>query len=713
MILILHSIQTRITLLVLCACLFTPALGPCASAPGETKTDIQVVTYSQTKTTLLQQVAILPFSGPKKGIDKLAAIFWNKLEHTDLYELLPPEQVQNILEEDNIQPPTGELSPDYLLQAGKALRTRGILSASLTPLSESILTTALPGNQSLLAINLLDIQTGLPVWDVRIIFTHYSGDAYPSDAALTAGLDDAVRQLIESLVRQGAVFSAPIPVPKIISAQGLIRKVRIVVQPAPTYIHSGYQLLRAKSATEMFTPVGAIAKNNTTPIILEDTGLKDASTYYYTITAYNKKGLASIPERPFSVTTIGKPEPVTAVLATGNGLRRILLSWEPSPDPDVTGYTVYRANAPDDSFERIAEIDDRDKQSYVDRGVARSYERYGKLADDTTYYYTIRSRNNVGVESEDSEIVSAVTKGAPPPPENLKAISNQPRKISLSWTGSSDPHTKGYMIFRAMEQDGSFEQIAGIDGREQQQYVDEGSYLDPLHDNATYFYKLQAVNVVGSSSEDTQVVSATTKPAPTMVSGITCTQSLLRKVELHWPKNPEPDIRRYEIFRGPLPDAVTLKVGDVTAERRKFTDVSLDDGRTYWYTIRAIDFDKLTGPVSGAVSCSTKHPPMPPTGIDGHIEGRSIMLSWKANTEKDLAYYAVISVGFLNREIQRVQGTFAALDSDFQPGREYSFQVKAVDQDGLMSDASETIIIQYLPEDNQAPPVTDIIHPEP
>ncbi|WP_028581033.1 fibronectin type III domain-containing protein [Desulfogranum japonicum] len=703
MLIISHSIQTRVLFIFLYICFFMPAL--CFSSPAspETKTDIQVQTYPQTKTTLLQHVAILPFSSSKKDIDKLTTFFWEKLNHAGLYELIPLEHVKSVLEEHHIQHAQGKQSHEYLLQVGKSLRTRGILSATLTHLPESILTTALPGKQSLLTINLLDIQTDQVIWDIHITFTHYSGNAYPSDASLVTALDDALKQLIEALIYQGAIFSSRIPAPKIISVRGLIRKARIVVQPAPPFIHTGYQLFRAKAATDMFTPVGSIIANNTTPIVLEDTDLEDDSTYFYTISAYNKEGLASIPQQPFSITTIGKPKPISTILATGNGLRRILLSWEPSPDPNVTGYTIYRAGSKEGPFERIAEIDDRDRQSYVDRGSARSYERYGKLADNTTYYYTIRSQNNVGVESEDSDVVFATTKGAPPPPQHLKAISNQPRKVSLSWAGSSDPHTREYMVFRAMDEAGPFEQIANIDGRHQLQYVDEGGYLDPLQDNTTYFYTLQAVNVVGTASENSKAVSATTKPAPAMVEGITCSQSSLKKVELQWSGNRAPDIRRYEIFRGTLPDTVTLKVGDVSAERQSFTDISLADGQRYWYGIRAIDYDKLKGPISNPVSCSTKPPPTAPSGLTGNITDKGLTLTWDANTELDIAYYSVISVGFLNREIQKTQKTGVTLELDLEPDREYNFQVKAVDKDGLVSEASEPVTIQYHPKEHKLP----------
>ncbi|PIE62470.1 MAG: hypothetical protein CSA26_13210, partial [Desulfobacterales bacterium] len=370
---------------------------------------------------------------------------------------------------------------------------------------------------------------------------------------------------------------------------------------------------------------------------------------------------------------IGKPEPVTAFNATGNGLRQISLSWERATDPNVVGYTLYRKGIHSEEYQKIAEIENPDQQNYVDRGTAKSYERYGKLEDNTRYWYILRTKNKVDVESVDSSPIAAQTKGAPAPPEGLRGISNQPRMVSLYWQEVTDPHTKGYILFRASGENGPFEEIGYIDGRDTKQTIDSGSFQQPLKDNTTYFYKIQAVNVVDVLSSPSSIASATTKPVPQAVQTVPSRQELVKTAHLQWQPNAEGD------------------------DRLEYTDTGLADGTSYWYTIRAVDRDNLEGLFSPPVHKTTKPRPAQPEELRTKLTEEGVMLQWTPNLEQDIAHYTVYSVGFLTKAIQETKKTHYLYKTELTPGKEHRFQIEAVDKDGLISERSKIITIQ-VPE---------------
>ena len=664
-------------------------------AETEPQTAIDINIQLTAKSILFNKVAILPFVGSHPAREELRSFFHLQLEQTNKYPLMATSQTDALL--NNAKGTTEETktdSPLAVVTNGKKLHSRGIITGTIDQVQASLKDEAGVNDHFRIIIALWDIQSEKPAWNITIDIPHTADTPPPDVEFFKETLQQATRLLLERLIHMGAIYTPKIPAPTILSSQGDIRKIQVVVQPTPPSPHTSYQLLRAENAAALFHPIGQPRLNNASPIILEDENLEDATAYWYTVIGYNIDGLASIPDKPFSITTKGKPQALTSVKATGNGLRQVHLAWELSQDPDVKGYVIYRKTGAAKTFTKVAEIDDSDQQSYLDRGSAKSYDRYGKLADSAEYFYTVRTTNKVKVESEDSPVVSAVTKGAPAPPSQLQAVDNQPRKISLSWKENSDPHTKGYALFRATKRTGPFSQIAFIDGRLTQKTVDQGSFNKQLLDNTRYYYKLQAVNVVNNHSQDSNIVAATTKPVPKAVRTLALSQNLVKKAELGWQQNPEPDIYQYEIFRGDQPDNISKKVATIPAGRYKFMDTGLANGHTYWYAIRAIDNDSLKGTFSAPIKKTTKPRPATPASLKAAPTEQSILLTWAQNSEKDIEYYKVMTVGFLNKEVGRTFTNRFLFTQEIEADREYTFQILAVDKDGLESNTSEVLSVR-------------------
>lgn len=697
----LRQWTARLPLIFLFACLLLPALLSAQERPSAT---IDIDLKRTAKSTLFNRVALLPFTGQYSDLPQLRKVLFEELDRIGKYDLIAPSQVDFLLdrqapEKDNEH---HSFTASTVIDAGKTLHARGIITGKFSHLEASSNTEATISAHSRLLIELWDIHSGQKVWTILITLSEANDDPALDSTAFPNAIGEAVNLLLDNLLQMGAIYSPRVPAPTILSTQGGIRTIRVLLQPAPGYIHSAYQLLKADSPKGIFIPLGAPVPNTTPPLVLEDNQLQDASTYWYTVIGINPQGLASIPRPPFAITTRGRPQAVTSVNAAGNGLRQIHLSWELSPDPDIVGYAIYRKDKVNGHLMKIYETDNRDQQSYLDRGSAKSYERYGKLADNTRYYYIVRSKNKVSVESDDSPVASALTKGAPPPPTRLQAIDNLPRQVSLSWKESSDPHTRGYALFRATKQEGPYEKVTFIEGRLTKETVDRGSSSTPLQDNTRYYYKMQAVNVVNTSSMDSAVVYATTKPVPQAVVPVSTPEKLVKKVQLAWQANPESDIAGYEIFSGDRPEGVDRKITSLPADRRTYTQTGLGDGQTLWYRIRAVDHDGLHGHFSPLIRKTTKPLPARPVELRARINDSAVVLTWRANREEDIDFYKVVSVGFLNKVAGRPQTNRFQIREGLEPGREYRFLVQAVDKDGLESMRSATVSIRY-PADKKKP----------
>jgi fibronectin type 3 domain-containing protein len=670
-----------------------------ASPPQEEKADIKpVITAAVSPAARLKlytSVAILPILvDGKKTDDVLTNTLYQSLLELQKYQLLPLA-ISKTWFGRNFSP-ISPFSPGNIAhKAGIDLQANAVLVAEVQHRQHpGEIIIALQNNVPVTTYNftLVDTVNKKTVWNLFISCQEGKTQPFSSPEKITAVFQQAINILRTEMVKKGDIFSSQLPQPEVLSSQGDIRSVRIVLQPDPPHIFSSYQLLRAEDEKAVFSAVGTPVANEA-PVILADEGLKDATSYFYTVIGLTAEGFANIPAPPFKIDTTGPPAPVKNLRAGSGGLRHIQLFWDPSQDPTVDGYHIFRSRQADGSFVQIAEINGREKQTYIDKGQASGFSRYGTLEDNTHYFYTIRTRNIVGIESNDSPVIMATTKGAPDPPTDLQAIDRQPKKLPLAWTAATNPEITGYAIYRASSPEGPFQQIDYVNGREQQQYIDNGSWDHPLANNTTYWYRVRSVNVVNVHSADSTTVSATTKAAPKKVFAVQAQSGLFRQIILNWQPNPEPDIWAYEIYRGEVKNNISTRVSSINPELTTYTDNSLGDSRTYWYQIRAIDKDGLAGKRSEIIHATTKHPPVQPRGLTANISNKEIRISWKTNPEKDIDHYEISSGGFLAGLLGKPKEPFFQYRLEEEAGTELHFQVRAVDKDGLKSAYSEALTV--------------------
>ena len=411
-----------------------------------------------------------------------------------------------------------------------------------------------------------------------------------------------------------------------------------------------------------------------------DRNLADGEEYYFKVSVYNEKNL----ESDLSGFMKGSCLPVVqGLLAKGDMIRQIKLSWNPATSEHVKGYFIYRSMSGEEGFIKIKKIIDREIDSFIDtKG----------LKDKTTYYYRISLFEDSEKEGSLSDIVSATTKGLPPTPQGLKAKSGIPRKVKLTWSICPDEEVKGYKLYRSTARKGEYVLIKKISNPNKNKYLNKGTYNEPLMDKTTYYYKITSYNKVDVESTSSEIVFATTKPRPVTPFGLGGENLHVKEIPLFWQPNPEDDIAKYHISRS---SGDETKFSEITSVEgvTSYVDKGLQDGQEYRYKMSAEDKDNLISDFSDTITIKTKPKPRAPTGLTAQHEEGKIVFTWSNNPESDIASYNIFEKGFLGpRKVDTVKEPQCSIVSP-KPGKSKDYTVTAVDKDGLESKPSQPVTV--------------------
>lgn len=484
--------------------------------------------------------------------------------------------------------------------------------------------------------------------------------------------------------------------PIILSTEAHVKSLKITWSPNPIKSADpsklmGYKLYRAKTEEGPYAEVATLLGKDlglgidTTldklfKVHYLDKDLADGEEYYYRVSAYSEKDL----ESDLSGHMVGKCIPVVkGILAEGNMIRQIKVSWDAADSEHVQGYFIYRSTSRDGGFVKIKKISGREINSFLDKK---------GLKDETTYYYRISLFEDNEKEGSLSDVASNTTKGPPPMPKGLRAKSGMTKKVELTWNVTPEEEVKGYRLYRSIVKEGEYVPIKKIRNRKKNEHLDKGTYNRPLTDNTTYYYKITAYNKVDVESKPSETVSASTKPRPVRPSGFGGESLHVKKIPLFWKPNPENDIINYHIIRSSGEDEQFSEVACVEG-KTSYEDKGLKDGREYSYKIKAEDKDSLLSDFSETVMLRTKPKPRAPVGLNAVLKEGKMILTWSANTEPDIVSYHVFEKGFLGlTKIGTVkEPRFTKVGP--KPGKSEDYIVTAVDRDGLESDRSKPITV--------------------
>ena len=710
-----------------------------------TKSDANV--YVAPVASPIQKVAVMPFKAPTELIgSSVSDIFVTELLRAARYTLVERGQIAQVLGETELA--LSGLSDSAAIEAGKMLGADGVILGTVDEYS----TVAYRGRSYPVvgaSIRLIDCDSGRVMWSVG-----HARRAEDPMETLSGHGRVVVHEMVSALVQNWRVqrqvarpesppeeeeeaeaayaatdesaelvgYDAPVedPVPAeapVESAPALeppaaftlsdfgLREVVLTWTPPPDRALQ-YRVERAEALEGPFATVATLpaARGTFTDAGQRNAPLEDAANYYYRLVAIDRVGLESEPSAVQESMTAPPPDPPAGLQAETPAARAVRLEWEASASDGVVNYLVERALSEDEPV--FAEAGETADTSFAEGGTAAS-----PLRDDTAYLYRVRAVNRVGAAGEPSEPVEIRTRPPPAAPEDPVANSGEVRCVPLSWAEHPEEDVVRYDIYRAENEMGPFELLDSVTGRENTSYLDGESDPGKLPDEQAYYYCIRAINTVGAESDDSEVVTATTRPLPPTVAELTAATGLPRKVALEWAVSPDEKVVGYDLARaeedgdfgfvarvdGRENTAYEDTGGESTRFLRAAVKTPLKDGTRYSYQVRAVNTAGSVSEWSEAAAATTKVIPGTPRGLKAS-EGRAgaIDLAWSANKEQDLAEYAVSWSTLPDRNFTEAGRIAADAELSFRqenlgPALVRYYRVKAIDVDGLESEWSAPV----------------------
>ncbi|WMJ86081.1 leucine-rich repeat protein [Anaerocolumna sp. MB42-C2] len=164
------------------------------------------------------------------------------------------------------------------------------------------------------------------------------------------------------------------------------------------------------------------------------------------------------------------------------------------------------------------------------------------------------------------------------PPKTVKAVSNGYNSIKVTWTKVDG--ASGYRVYRSTSKDKGYLEIANVSNT---------SVMDiNLGKGRTYYYKISARGYTGKTelySNYSKVVSA--KPIPAVPAKVKAAAVSENSIKLSW--SPVNGAVGYSVYKADSKNGTYKWLGNVRA--KSYTDPSLKTGKTYYYKVRAYNYN--------------------------------------------------------------------------------------------------------------------------
>jgi len=305
-----------------------------------------------------------------------------------------------------------------------------------------------------------------------------------------------------------------------------------------------------------------------------DTGLSEATSYSYTVAAYDASGNASSQCGAVAVSTLDAtvPSVPSNLQGTAASASQINLTWSASTDNvGVTGYRVYRNGI---------QVGTAASTSYSDTG----------LSEATSYSYRVAAYDAAGNLSSlcGAVAVSTADATAPSVPTNLQGTGASASQINLTWTASTDNvGVTGYRVYRNGSQVGTTASTS---------YSDTG-----LSEITSYSYTVAATDAAGNASAQCGAVAVSTldATAPSVPTNLQATVVSTSRIDLSWTASTDNvGVAGYRVYRdGSL---VASPAGTT------YSDTGLAAGTTYGYRVAATDAAGNTSAQCTVVNATTQ-----------------------------------------------------------------------------------------------------------
>jgi fibronectin type 3 domain-containing protein len=301
---------------------------------------------------------------------------------------------------------------------------------------------------------------------------------------------------------------------------------------------------------------------------------------------------------------------------------------------------VYRQSGAKGTFTRLeksilANVKDDSVYFYLDDAVV----------PQQLYRYYIRPKDQLGNLGTSSDTASALAVNfARLPLLQQLTVTDTLNALVLKWKALGDvPQVIGVEIQRSRDARGNYVIIDTVSAR-------QSSYLDSrVFPGVPYFYRLRILGLKGMERETgfsgyatASVRNQHKNPDPPYALKASIENGFIK---LQWQGASDPDLYAYFVYRGNSEQGKFEVISSGITDT-KYVDSSRIGGRTqYVYAVKAVSNNSLESEFSNKVSLrqAVAQLPVPPGGINAHMDNRKVSLSWPsmARVDHNIAGYNI------------------------------------------------------------------------
>ena len=290
----------------------------------------------------------------------------------------------------------------------------------------------------------------------------------------------------------------------------------------------------------------------------------------------------------------------------------------------------------------------------------------------------------------------------PPAPASVTAYAGNGNNL-ICWP--AQPGATSYNILRTTTSGSGYVAITnGVVGPVCGSGFNNATCLDSsVVNGTTYYYVVQSVNSVGSSTNSPESLGVTPSAAisavaPAPPASVTIGSATHQSVTVNWTASPGASF--YTVYRSTLfnngggaSNVLGTIVLNNTNTTTSFTDTTPTDGGIYSYAVTATGPGGTSSNSTAAVGVPLPAPPaIAPGSLTGNFVSSSVVLHW-SNVPGAVGYIIRRSTsnGGPYSYVQNVTET-TYTDTGLNPGTTYYYQVTAVNAAGVSPSATLTVV---------------------
>ena len=280
----------------------------------------------------------------------------------------------------------------------------------------------------------------------------------------------------------------------------------------------------------------------------------------------------------------------------------------------------------------------------------------------------------------------------PPAAPTVTMTYSDSGKPKLTWNAVSG--ATSYRVFRS-ESRGTGYSLLGTTSSTS--YTNTGAAV-----GKTYYYRVKAVNSVGTSGYS-NIVSGKAKTAAPAAPSVTAGNSSTGKPQLTW--KAVSGAVKYEVYRSTRQNSGYSLLGTTTAT--SYVNTGASTGTTYYYRVKAVNRNGMASGYSNIVSCKAKAAaPAAPSVTAGNSSTGKPRLTWKAvSGAVSYRIYRSESRG-TGYSLLGTTSSTSYVNTGAAAGKTYYYRVKAVNRDGMASAYSNIVSGKAKAAAPAAPSVT-------